>query len=133
MALQRRWTEWLGARNRLKQQTVPRTVGELLVRSKALANERHEREAREKAAKRLAHLDSVSKTSTAIWKQISYLAESRSQSAPKQIVTYLLDLRDAADRDGTCAAFDERLAAFAVPLSPTRVLAKTLREAGLVR
>ena len=133
LALQRQWTEWLASRNRVKQRAASRTVGELLARSKALANERHEREARERAAKRLAHLDSVSQASNAIWKEIAELAESRVQSAPKQIVSHLRDLRDAADRDGTRTAFNERLTAFAAPLSPTRVLARTLREAGLVR
>lgn len=133
LALQRLWTGWLASRNLEKQKAISRSVGDLLARSRALANERREREVREKAAKRVAHLDSVGKTANAIWKQIAILAESRVQSAPKQIVAQLRDLRDAADRDGTRAAFDDRLAAFAAPLSPTRVLAKTLREAGLVR
>ncbi len=131
--LQRQWCQWLASRNVMKKQMSSRTVADLRRRTEVLAQERQDREIKEKAVKRAAHLGHVHKSSNAIWKQIAFLVDDRSRSAPQQIVSYLNDLQDAADIHGTRMEFDARLTALAAPLSPTRVLWRHLRDAGLVK
>jgi hypothetical protein len=130
-ALRQRFAAWR------KSQLAPaqnphRTVAELLASAKVIAETRKGLEAERKARERAAHLDTIARAATKLWAEMPRLAEDRSRTAPQLAVDRLRDLRDAADKHGTRADFDKRLAAFVAGLSQTRKLYLLLSAAGLV-
>lgn len=128
--LRQRFAQW--RRSAAVAQSQQRTYAELEDRAAVLASERSRGEADRKAQARAAHLDSVAKQATKLWAVVESLRDDRTQSGLEKAVTTLVDLGDAADRQGTRAEFDKKLAVFAAQLSPTRSLHKRLVAAGLV-
>lgn len=129
-ALRQRFALW--RRSAAVAQSQQRTYAELADRASVLASERSRAEADRKARARAAHLDSVAKQATKLWAVVEGLRDDRTQSGLEKAVSTLVDLRDAAARQGTRAEFDKKLAVFAATLSPTRSLHKRLVAAGLV-
>jgi hypothetical protein len=129
-ALRQRFALW--RRSAAVAQSQQRTYAQLAERAAVLASERSRAEADRKARARAAHLDSVAKQATKLWAVVEGLRDDRTQSGLEKAVSILVDLGDAADRQGTRAEFDGKLAAFAATLSPTRSLHKRLVAAGLV-
>jgi hypothetical protein len=75
--------------------------------------ERQERERRrqaeEKARARAAYLDSISGREEALWHDVESMISTKQPKQYDEAVERLTDLRDLAEREGTVAAFTERL------------------------
>jgi hypothetical protein len=133
VALQQRHGLWLRASAQGGKAAERRTVGALRDRAEALCESRQKAEAERTARARIAHLEAVATRSGAMWTDLARLRENHSQSARRQVIALLEDLRDAAQHAGTGSAFDAKLAAFVAEIGPTRALYQELKAKKFIR
>jgi hypothetical protein len=116
-------------RRRFREATAPpitaaatkrRTIGELFAASREHAERRKRQEAEAAAAERRrkaeaarqareAHLDAMVGNEGPLWHQVQVLIVTKKPADYDRAVMIVKDLRDLAQREGTTAAFEERL------------------------
>jgi hypothetical protein len=123
-------------------QAVPRTVGQLRVTAQALRAERERRDAEQRAqdrvrrersaaAARQRHLDTLAVDESAAWQRVDELIATKKPREYDTAVQLLVDLRGLSERDGTDAAFRQRLAGLRVMHARKPSLLERLDLAGL--
>jgi hypothetical protein len=93
-----------------------RTLGELRAYQEEKERERRQEEQRrreaaqrKKAQERARYLDGLKGRQQALWRDVESAIKTTRPAEYDRAVTILTDLRDLADREGTRAAFDQRL------------------------
>ncbi len=139
---QRALDEILGAPDGDGSETPRRNVAELKARAEVLRLEREKREeqerarakakrAREEAARREKHLQSLVGKEESLWKKIDSLIKLTQPKPYDEALETLLDLRDLAARSGQQDAFKKRAAALYAANTKRPAFAARIRKAGL--
>ncbi len=139
---QRALDEILGAPDGDRSEIPRRNVAELKARAEVLRVEREKREeqerarakakqAREEAARREKHLQSLTGKEEILWAKIDELVKLTQPKPYDEALETLLDLRDLAARSGQQDAFTKRAAALYAANTKRPAFVARIRKAGL--
>ena len=118
--LRRRFLQEQASRQSQNELSPRRPIGQLLREAEETRHVREERERRlaaekrarseaRKAKERADYLDGLAEQEENIWKKVEGLVNEKNAKSYDQAVTFLIDLRDLADRSGHRSAFDQRV------------------------